>query len=100
LAKGKKFECNLNEWKYLASQNDLFTHKKVCTQMGSGHPSVCTTSDFHAVFENSQPICFMHKHDFKPCENVHCDGTIFETISFRLSIHTTGTGARCVRKKK
>jgi hypothetical protein len=29
--------------------NDSFTHGKVCTQMGSGHPSVCTTSDFHAV---------------------------------------------------
>ena len=27
----------------------LFTHGKVCTQMGSGQPSVCTTSDFHAV---------------------------------------------------
>ena len=35
--------------KYLASQNDSLTHGKVCTQMGSGHPSVCTTSDFHAV---------------------------------------------------
>jgi hypothetical protein len=26
-----------------------FTHGKVCTQMGSGQPSSCTTSDFHAV---------------------------------------------------
>ena len=34
---------------HLASQNDSFTHGKVCTQMGSGHPSVYTTSDFHAV---------------------------------------------------
>jgi hypothetical protein len=25
------------------------THVKVCTQMGNGQPSVCTTSDFHAV---------------------------------------------------
>jgi hypothetical protein len=30
-------------------ENDSLTHGKVCTQMGSGHPSVCTTSDFHAV---------------------------------------------------
>ena len=29
--------------------DDSFTHVKVCTQMGSGQPSVCTTSDFHAV---------------------------------------------------
>jgi hypothetical protein len=29
LAKGKKFERNLNEWKYLASQNDSFTPGKV-----------------------------------------------------------------------
>ena len=35
--------------KVFTSQNDSFTHGKVCTQMGSGHPSVCTTSDFHAV---------------------------------------------------
>ena len=28
----------LNGWKYLASQNDSFTHVKVCTQMGSGQP--------------------------------------------------------------
>jgi hypothetical protein len=39
----------LNGWKYLVSQNDSFTHGKVCTQMGSGQPNVCTTSDFHAV---------------------------------------------------
>jgi Cdc6-like AAA superfamily ATPase len=26
---------------------DSFTHGKVCTQMGSGHPSVCTTSDVY-----------------------------------------------------
>jgi hypothetical protein len=39
----------LNGWKYLASQNDSFTHVKVCTQMRGGQPSVCTTSDFHAV---------------------------------------------------
>jgi hypothetical protein len=33
----------------LASQNDSFTHGKVCTQMGSGQPNRCTTSDFPAV---------------------------------------------------
>ena len=29
--------------------NVIFYQNKVCTQMGSGQPSVCTTSDFHAV---------------------------------------------------
>jgi hypothetical protein len=44
-----KSSCYLNGWKDLVSQNDSFTHGKVCTQMGSGQPNVCTTSDFHAV---------------------------------------------------
>ena len=43
LAKGKIFERNLNGWKHLASQNDSFTHGKVCTQMWSGQPIICPT---------------------------------------------------------
>jgi hypothetical protein len=48
LAKGKKFERNLNRWKYLTSQNDSFTPGKVCTDVKwlTHHLS---DFDFHAV---------------------------------------------------
>jgi hypothetical protein len=55
-------------WKYLASQNDSFTHGKVCAQMGSGQPRKCTTSDFHAVlfwfvYDTSGPLSLFLKEN-------------------------------------